>query len=52
MLGNALYYIPNFSTDKSINAYFPNADWTSVTDNTIIKTFDPTKTEGVVETID
>ena len=47
MLGNALYYIPNFSTDKSINAYFPNADWTSVTDNTIIKTFDPTKTEGV-----
>ena len=52
MLGNALYYIPNFSTDKSINVYFPNADWTSVTDNTIIKTFDPTKTEGVVETID
>ena len=52
MIGNALYYIPNFSTETSIDAYFPNADWTTVNGNAIIKTFDPSKTEGTVEKMD
>lgn len=51
MLGNSLYYIPNFSEDEKVKVYFPNADWIDSLNGNIIKTYDPSKTTGTEEEI-
>lgn len=52
LIGNALYFIPAFTSNTTVTAYFPNEDWTTFPEGKVFNTFDKeSKTGKEVELI-